>query len=144
MIVSSTAQGCDHGDKVDVNVGGCMQSLGFFGQLEQACPKRCSNDENEDDRNGLPQCLNGESEWSRDSCHTNACGEFLGGVDDAKVQALLTGFESCTGPYAGYLEHFSGDSGADVIKMIVSSTAHGCDHGDKVDLNVGGCYGSFQ
>jgi len=144
MAVLGTASECGHLDQVSLEGSGCVHSMYFFSQVDEVCPKRCSNEDDEGERNGLPKCTGGQSERSHDSCHTDACGEFLGTIDDAKINTIMSGFQSCTGPYAVYTEHFGGDGGSDTITMAVLGTASECGHLDRLELDSGRCYSSIE
>jgi len=144
FVLQLTAMSCGPSITLGTSKSGCMQSMGFFSQVDEVCPKRCSDEDDEGERNGLPKCTGGQNERSHDSCHTDACGEFLGTIDDAKINTIMSGFQSCTGPYAVYTEHFAGDGGSDTITMAVLGTASECGHLDRLELDSGRCYSSIE
>lgn len=134
MMLTGVASDC--GQTFEVGGNSCMSAYSRIGQMDQKCPKKCSKEEKEKDRNGLPLCAD-DRERDFESCGDTECGDFLATFDQARIDSMITAFGSCTGPYAQIGEQFTEDT----VKFAVNTLATQCGHRNRLNIRMSGCLG---
>lgn len=109
----------------------CTQAIGKLGALESDCGKQCKEENAED---GLPKCEKGQKERGPASCKNEKCRSFLSSVDDKTLEAMIKGFEGCTGHLQGYAVYAS--MGVDYLKVVMKQASLECDQADALQATM--------